>query len=444
MLKRQYLVALLMLLFVAPLSAQPELLQSGPMVCYSEMSEVLLWAQTTAPARVKIAYWNTESPDKRFWTNEVMTEKNRAYTAHLVADQVDHGQRYEYELYINDEKVDRPYPLEFQTLKLWQWREDPPDFKFVIGSCFYVNDPPDDRPGEPYGGDFEIMEAIYEDKPDFMVWLGDGVYLREPDWNTRTGIFYRFTHTRSLPGLQPLLGSVHHYSIWDDHDYGPNNSDRSYVHREKTLETFKMFWGNPTYGVYGEKGTTTTFEWGDAQFFLLDNRYFKSPNYRRSGDCTVLGEHQVQWLIDALKSSLATWKFVVIGNQFLNPYASGENYINACPGERDDILNYLEMEDIPGVFWLTGDRHFTELSRLNRWQTYPLYDLTVSPLTSGANTGDDDEANYLRVDDTRVTERNYAILEISGDKEARILAITICDKDGNELWTKDIRADELR
>ena len=81
-----------------------------------------------------------------------------------------------------------------------------------------------------------------------MIWLGDNVYFREPD-DSRTGVYHRYSHDRSLPELQPLLGSVHHYAIWDDHDYGPNNSDRSFIYKNITLQAFKDFWANPTYGL---------------------------------------------------------------------------------------------------------------------------------------------------------------------------------------------------
>ena len=57
-------------------------------------------------------------------------------------------------------KVFRDYEMEFQTQQLWKWRTDPPDFKFVIGSCSYVNEPKFDRPGEPYGSNFEIFKGI--------------------------------------------------------------------------------------------------------------------------------------------------------------------------------------------------------------------------------------------------------------------------------------------
>jgi len=63
------------------------------MVGYSEMREVMLWAQTKQPARVQIRYWDQAQPSQKFLTDEVQTEKQTAFTAHLLADQVQPGKK---------------------------------------------------------------------------------------------------------------------------------------------------------------------------------------------------------------------------------------------------------------------------------------------------------------------------------------------------------------
>ena len=55
------------------LSAQQSLLQSGPMLGYSEMKEVMIWIQTKKTADVKIAYWPKENPNLVNWTNTIKT-----------------------------------------------------------------------------------------------------------------------------------------------------------------------------------------------------------------------------------------------------------------------------------------------------------------------------------------------------------------------------------
>ncbi len=424
-----------------PAGAQSEYLQSGPMVGYSTMREVLLWAQTNRPAEVRFIYYDTEAPQRRYSTATVRTVADRAYTAKLVADSVQPGRRYAYELYLDGQRVERPYPLRFQTPVLWQWRTDPPPFRLVIGSCNYVIDPPYDRPGDPYGGNYEIFTRIFEQRPDVMLWLGDNAYLREADWNSRTGILYRYTHTRSLPELQPLLASTHHYAIWDDHDFGPDNSDRSYGRKGTTLEAFELFWGNPCSGADGRPGIACSFGWSDVEFFLLDNRYYRSPNDRVTGERTMLGREQLEWLIDALVDSQATFKIIAIGSQVLNPQPASENY-SKYPEERAVLLEAIGRERIEGVLFLTGDRHRTELSRLDRPGTYPLYDLTVSPLT--ADLASEIEENELRIAGTLLVERNFAILDFQGPPDDRRMTIRVVDKDGQERWTRTIPANDLR
>lgn len=424
--------------------ANEALLQSGPMLGYSEMKEVLLWIQTKKTAKVKFEYWEKENPKIRFSTKEIVTQEKDIFTAKLIADKVNPGKKYSYELFINSVKVNRPYKMEFQTQPMWKWRTEPPEFNVAMGSCTYVNDPPYDRPGKPYGGSNEIFKSIYSKSPDIMLWLGDNVYLREADWTSKTGINNRYTHTRALPEMQPVLASSHNYAILDDHDFGPNDADRSYRNKNDTLNAFKLFWGNPTYGLSEKSGVYSKFEWGDVEFFLLDDRTFKTPNKRKTGKQELLGEEQLEWLIDSLVSSSATFKVIVIGGQVLNPVVLDfiEDY-SKFPEEKEKLLNAIEREKIKGVVFVTGDRHQSELTMLKREGTYPLYDFTVSPLTAGPYDSSK-ENNFLRVPDTLYADHNFGFMNFSGTKNDRKLTFTLFNREGKELWKKELKASELK
>jgi len=442
--KNKFLLILGLFLFTSStLFSQKELLQSGPMVGYSTMKEVLLWAQTNRPAQVYVKYWNVKTPQTKIETDRVLTTKKDAYVAHLLADQLEPTQQYIYELYINNTKVERPYPLKFQSQPLWLWRHDAPDFSFVTGSCAYINETEYDRPGKPYGSNYQVFTNIAKTNADFMVWLGDNFYLREADWNSKTGIFHRYTHTRSTPEMQAMLGGMHHYATWDDHDFGPNNSDRSYPLKKVTEEAFKLFF--PSANRIFDEGVTSYFQWADCEFFMLDNRYWRTPNKRKDiENPQILGEDQVEWLLDAMSNSYASFKFVVIGGQFLNPLEKGESHANCAPAERQKLLNGIQKLKINGVVFLTGDVHHTELSKLDLENGYPLYDLTVSPMSAGAY-GKGAEENPLHVKGTLVKDqRSFAHIQVTGTKEERTLKIGMYDSDGKELWTKDIKASDLK
>ncbi len=408
------------------------------------MREVLIWLQTKEAAKVKAAYWIKTAPGSVFFTDEIITNKNKAFTVKLIADKIQPDNEYKYQIYINGKPQKFDYLLSFQSKKQWLWRTNAPDFKMALGSCSYVSEPAYDRPGEAYGTNYEIFTSIYNKKPDLMLWLGDNIYLREADWDTKTGIFHRYTHTRSLKELQPLLASSYNYAIWDDHDYGPNDSDRSFWNKNATYEAFQLFWGNPSYGVGDTKGAFTNFKWADCDFFLLDNRYHRSPNTQKSGQCTLLGKEQLQWLKDALVSSKGTFKFVVMGGQFLNEAKVYETYSNTCAAERDTILNILKREKIPGIIFISGDRHHSEVSKLQRLDAYPLYDFTISPLTSGANTRAREETNTLRIPESVTTERNFGLIEVTGAKNERQFKLSFFDINGIEKWSTIIKEKEVK
>jgi alkaline phosphatase D len=413
------------------------------MVGAAQMREVALWAQTTRPATVQIVYWDSLAPTRRYRTAAVRTAPSTAHVARLTADSVQPGRIYGYELQLDGVVVRRPYPLRFATPVLWQYRSDPPPVRIAIASCFYVNEPAYDRPGTPYGGDYGILDVLHRARPDVMLWMGDNTYLREADFDSRTGIFHRYTHSRSLPALQPLLASTSHYATWDDHDFGPNDSDRSYGGRFLTREAFELFWANAPTGADGGGGVTSTFSWSDVDVFLLDDRWYRDAQDRVTGARSFLGRPQIEWVLNALKASRATFKLVVVGGQTINNSATFENY--ATYGEeRHWFLDQLTAERIPGVVFLSGDKHWTELSRMPRNGAYPLYDLTVSPLTAGLSSGWKSEKNDFRVDGTMVNDRNFGLLDVTGPRTNRVLTITIQDHTGATRWQRAIPASELQ
>ncbi|MBC7447049.1 MAG: alkaline phosphatase D family protein [Hymenobacteraceae bacterium] len=427
--------------------APPDLLRSGPMVTYSTMREVGLWVQLSRVGGAQIEYWEKGQPQRR-WRTAVVLTTGPDHLAELIADSVRPGRKYSYRLWAADADHDRlrvvvrPYPLEFQSQMLWQWRTDPPDFRVALGSCAYVNDSLYDRPGNDYGGDYGIFTAISSSKPDLMVWLGDNTYLREADWDSPTGIRYRYAHTRALPALQPLLGSVHHYATWDDHDYGPSYADRTHALRETARETFRRYWPSLASG-QGGSGVATTFQWSDVQFFLLDDRWHRTPKRDDMAHGQFLGPDQLRWLTEGLAMSHATFKIICVAGQVLNPAKVYENYAN-YETERAELLRRLADLRVPGVVFLTGDRNYAELSRLDRPGLYPLYDLTTSPLTAGPARGGQHEKNSLRDSATFRAERNFALLDVAGPEKARTLTLTLCGVDGQPFWKRELRAADLR
>jgi alkaline phosphatase D len=428
------------------LSQSHPLLSSGPMLGYAEMTEVAIWVQTTQEATVQIRYWQQGKPETSRLTEPIRTTKAGDHIALFRLTDLPFGTRFEYELYLNGEYVKRDYPLVFQTQPHWRWRTDPPEFTIAFGSCAYFNDPVVDRPGNPYGGEYEIFLAIHRLRPDLMLWLGDNIYYVEPDWLTESGMRRRWRLSRQQPELQPLLASTHHYAIWDDHDYGPNDSDSSFRLKDVALRVFADYFPQVRYGLPDAPGCFYRFEWGDVEFFMLDDRTYRSPNkLAPSPDKRMLGKVQLEWLKNALKSSNATFKIIACGGQMINPMVYFEGF-GLFPDEQRELFDFIARERITGVVFLSGDRHMGELLKVQREGCYPFYELTASPLTAGPANGHPDEANNpARVPGTWVRgQRNFGLIRVLGKRGERKLVLSLCDKDGKPLFEHTITESELR
>ncbi len=329
--------------------------------------------------------------------------------------------------------------LAFQSPVVWQYRTDPPDFSIAAGSCTYINEPGFDRPGEPYGGGYGIFQRIAEKDPDLMLWLGDNTYLRDPDFTSRSGMFHRFAHTRETPEMQYLLRAQPNYGIWDDHDYGPNDSDRSWAYKQWSMDAHQAFWANPTVGAGDVGGITSRFVWHDVDVFLLDNRWFRSPNTLEGEERVILGQQQEDWLIESLSSSRAPFKIVAVGGQLLTDAERYETWINIAPEERKRLLERIDANGIKGVVFLTGDRHHSEISRMDLPGGAWIYDITASPLTSRAHR-QSGEPNRFRVVGSLLEQRSFVLLDVKGPRTERELWVRFYDTDGALLFEHRIAA----
>lgn len=409
---------------------------------FADMSSMTLWVQTERAARVTVELHPEGDPVKRRRI-EAATRVEDDFAAALRLAGLDPGTRYRYTVTVDGKPAGEPG--RFATQPYWQFRGDPPPFTVAFGSCMYLNDR-FDRPGAPWGGDFQILDAIAARAPDLMLWLGDNVYFRAPEWTSLEGMSTRYRAVRAMPELRRLARATSHVAIWDDHDFGPNDSDGSFVMKGAALEAFKRYWPNPAHGLPGVPGVFGMVTYGDVDFFLLDNRFHRFPNrYPSTADKAMFGRAQLAWLKQALVASRAAFKVVVAGGQFWNRANRHEAFHN-FPVEQKALADWLLEQKIAGVVFLSGDRHLGGLWRVERPGAYPLYEFTSSPLTAGAygSPPAEERENPELVPGTLVTQRNFGMLRVSGPRAERVLTLEAYDASGTLLWQRPISAAELR
>ena len=408
---------------------------------FADMASITLWAQTDRPVRLAVDF-APESAPQSSRRIEQATHADDDFVAHLRLADLDPGTAYRYAVSVDGVQVREG---RFRTQPFWQFRSDPPEVSIALGSCAYLNDR-FDRPNDRWKPAYGIYDAIAARAPDFMLWLGDNVYFREPEWTSREGMSARYRQYRELPELARLWTATSHLAIWDDHDYGPNDSDGSFVGKGNALATFKRYWPNPTFALPGTEGVFGMVTIGDLDLFLLDDRFHRYPNrYPKTPEKTMFGVAQREWLKQALLSSRATFKVVAAGGQFWNQANRFEG-LHDYPADQKAIHDWLVEQRIGGVVFVSGDRHFSELLRVPRAGTYPLHEFTVSPLTAGVfeNLPNVERENPDLVPGTLVLQRNFGMLRVTGPRGARVLAFESYDTEGRLLWRREVKAGELR
>ena len=414
-------------------------LRAGPMAGPAAMREVPIWFQADGPATARIDYW-TEDGGRHSRSLSVRLEATEDYAASLRLVALEPGRRYSYQLFLDDQAAGPPATV--STQPLWQWRRGPPDFRVLIGSCAYFNDPLYDRPGSPYGSGMGIFDVMAEMQPDLTLWLGDNLYFREADFSP-WGMAERYRSTRAQPALQKLLRSGQHAALWDDHDYGPNDANASWIYKEEARRLFRRYWPNPSYGLVEAPGIYTVVSVSDADFFLLDDRSYRDADPMPAHPSkAMLGPAQLRWLQNALQNSRAAFKFIANGSQMLGDVNHGEGWSHFA-SERADFLSWLAKSGISGVILLSGDRHHTELLRLERGALYPLYELGCSPLTAGTHSVEEERRNPRLVEGTLVGERNFCSLEFSGAQATRKVVLRSYNSEGRQLWQRSLSLAEL-
>ncbi len=424
-------------------------LVGGPMLSGVELRNAIVWLEVAPTVKkVQLNYWKegSKTPSLLSYKGELGNDFN---PIRFEINGLEMNTTYNYSLVLDGKPITLSYATKFTTKDLWQFRKPAPDFSFLTGSCSYFNEPIYDRPGKPYGGDSSIFEAMANTPANLHFWLGDNWYTREVDYYTKWGLYYRASLTRSLPVLQKFFASMPQYAIWDDHDYGPNDANGSYILKDESRKVFMDYWANPSYGENG-KGIYSLVSYSDVDFIMLDDRFFRSAddmpdslNDQPNMNKIMYGQQQMRWLENTILTSKATFKVILTGSQVLNPY-SPFDCVKHFPADYNYLMDMLAINKINGVLFLTGDRHHSEVIKQDRPGLYPLYDVTVSPYTSGTHKfGGAEKNNAARVFGLD-EKQNFAKVSVSGKNNSRVMKFEFIGTKGEKLGEWSVGEKELK
>jgi alkaline phosphatase D len=336
-------------LTLPPVQPGPPYLQAGPQLGHVAHDHALLWVRATAavPWKVIVSEMGNSPATREYAGPELIQESG--LTGMVKLDGLKPATRYIYEVVLDGRtQTARPLPC-FTTAPE---PDQPIKMRIALGSC--VGDTL--AAAAPAWAELAARQSMKPEQGafDLLLMLGDNHYANTTEAEKQRVYYtaHRLTGSwRELAAQSPI------YAIWDDHDYGPNDSDGTQKGKEESLRIFKEYWANPSFGEPDNPGCYYRFTRGDVQFFMLDCRYYRSPNKAKDGpEKTMLGAKQLEWLKRELSASKARIKLLATGSEWET--FSSEDSWKSFRTERDAFFAWIEEQKIEGIILLSGDRHF--------------------------------------------------------------------------------------
>jgi alkaline phosphatase D len=331
------------------------------MVGHVTSTNARLWTKASGPGRVAVRIGSVPDLSDARVVQGSKVSSQTAFASTLLIENLKPVQRYFYCVLLNGKPAMLPaYPSFTTPLP----EDQTGHVRFAFTSCV------GNHGYDSTAGFADMARTNF----DLLLMLGDNVYS-----NTNNPEVQRkfYADQRTTAGWREVASRLPIYAIWDDHDFGPDNSDGTLPGKEHSLQTFHEVWANPSYGEPHNPGVYFKFTRANVGFFLLDDRYHRDPNKATNlVHKTMLGDRQLAWLKRELLASRAAVKVLACGSEWQSH--GTEDSWTSFRREREDIFNFIEEHHITGVLLISGDRHFTAAYQVKgKW-----IEVTAGPIGS--------------------------------------------------------------
>ncbi|XP_004300071.1 PREDICTED: uncharacterized protein LOC101305076 isoform X1 [Fragaria vesca subsp. vesca] len=326
-----------------------------------------------------------------------------------------------------------------------------------------------------------IWDAIIKFDPQVFIWLGDNIYgdIRLPNklfgrkrnigpWKnterfvpaSKQEMKSKYEKAKSNPGYSRLRQKTKVIGTWDDHDYGLNDAGKEFAGKITNQRLMLDFLDEPHDSPRRKQaGVYASYTFGPTgrqiKVILLDTRYHRDP---LRSDGSILGSSQWTWLEQELHGSPTAVTIIGSSIQVISnlsattgPFFYMESW-GRFPKERDRLFKLLADSKRGGVFFISGDVHFGEITRYDCATGYPLYDVTASGITQAVEKVVPTPLHFfvrflawltpatLRVMDGNCRRKsctygmpNFGAIEIDWDANPMTLKLQVRDTDGNPV-----------
>lgn len=400
----------------------------GPIVGGVTSESAVIFLRTSAEADVRIVASTSPdfSPPRVFSSMTTALAENDS-TVHTQLTDLEPGTTYYYTALVGLRPAILPGPPRFQTAPEG---EAPLDFSFGVLS---------DLSRRNLGA--QAYAQLDADQPAFVLQIGDFDHGDPARLEPNTVDDWRAMSRRVLRDSRAGLAFARYigpgyafYHIWDDHDYGFNNADRTAPWKGLATQAFREYYPMPPLP-NPAGGNWYSFRYAQAEVFMLDLRSQRDPNDEPDSaeksmlDGAELTNGQKQWLMDGLLNSTARWKFIVSSSVW-NPNSKQTDSWFQFAFEQAELVQFIRDNGITGVVILSGDLHsggaiddgsnsfFPELSVPTtniRGQRECTGDL-CGTWSEGIITGIDPSGyGWVRIEHDPASGRDRAILQAKGE-----------------------------
>lgn len=237
---------------------------------------------------------------------------------------------------------------------------------------------------------YDALSQMAETDPDLgeldaLLHVGDMVYAD----GSRSADDYRAHYRAALadPGYRALMARQGMLMAWDDHEIDNNLDPENPPAGLIELARAAFYENTPMQP--GADGDWTSHRQGTAvEVIRLDCRTERRPSLRGSDSAAYLSKPQMDFLKDRLKNSPCHFKIVLNSvpmTKMPELWAlQGDRWQGYEPA-REEILNFLEDNDIDNVWFISGDFHVGFVARVeDTGFRSRLWEVAVGP---GGNLG---------------------------------------------------------
>ncbi|MCI0329768.1 MAG: alkaline phosphatase D family protein [candidate division Zixibacteria bacterium] len=320
-------------------SSQVEFLWSGGVTPNSAVVKAKL-TQDGSIARLAASQMpDLSSPIYSNWDTAVTTENNRVVRFEVSG--LAPRQRYYYALEVGG-VLDTDKIGQFQTFP-----QDTATFTFAFGSCALT------------GSNHAVFETIRSLDPLFFFHLGDFHY-QNIGVNAPNLFRQAYETVLASPNQLRLFQEVAIAYIWDDHDYGPNNSDSTAPGRQAARLTYQEY--VPHYPLAAGSGNIPiyfTFDVGRVHFIVCDSRSARSPETAiDDASKTMLGTMQKAWFKQELLNAKSNYPLIVWVNTlpWIGSPGGGDGWFEYT-NERRELADFIKINGIKNLCMISGDAH---------------------------------------------------------------------------------------